>query len=104
MVSLGQVVAPKNFDPNATLVALKPQLLDCYNKARASNPTLHGKLKLQIKVSEMGTVTNVDADPGDTAYDPALIVCIGDVFKTAAFPKPGASTTATITAPLIFRQ
>jgi hypothetical protein len=102
VVSLGQVVAPPDFDPNAALVAMKPQFLDCYNKARATNPTLHGKIKLKIQVSPMGTVTGVDADPADPAYDPSLIVCLGDAMKAASFPKRG-SGTATIFAPMVFR-
>jgi hypothetical protein len=78
-------------------------MLDCYNKARSTNPTLRGKLKLKITVSAAGSVTNVDADAGDSAYDPALLVCLGDAFKAAPFPKPGASMTATVIAPVVFR-
>jgi hypothetical protein len=101
VVSLGQVIAPKHFDPNAVLLSLKPQFLDCYNKARASNPTLHGRLGLKIVVQETGAVASVDADPGDTAYDPTLIVCLGDAFKSSKFPSPGGM--ATIMVPMIFR-
>jgi hypothetical protein len=100
-VAIGKVVAPKDFDPNAALAALKPKMLDCYNQARATNPTLQGKLKLRIQVTPMGTVNNVDADPGDPAYDPSLIVCLGDALKTGSFPKPMG--TATILAPLLLR-
>ncbi len=102
VVSLGQVIAPKNFDPNAVLVSLKPKMLECFNKARGSNPQLHGKLKLKVVVRETGAVNGVDGDPGDPAFDPALLVCLGDAFKAAQFPSPGG--TASMTVPLIFRQ
>jgi hypothetical protein len=102
VVSLGEVVAPKHFDPNPVLLSLKPQFLDCFNKARAGNPKLHGKLQLKVQVRETGDVNTVDADPGDSAYDPELLVCLGDVFKSAKFPPPGG--TATILVPVIFRQ
>ena len=78
-------------------------MLDCYNKARATNPTLRGKLKLKITISDMGFATNVEADPAEPSYDPAMVVCLGDAFKTAAFPKPGGQMTATVLVPLVFR-
>ena len=100
VVSIGQIVAPKSFDPNPVLLTMKPKLIECYNKARASNPTLRGKLKLTVQVKDSGTVTNVEGDPGDPAFDPTLVVCLGDALRTTTFPSPGG--TATITVPLVF--
>jgi hypothetical protein len=76
-------------------------MLACYNKARQNNPSLHGKLKLRINVNEAGSVVLVDAEPGGTAEDPALVACLGEAIKAAHFSKPGGM--ATITAPLVFR-
>src|SRR5271154_3067422 len=45
-VLVGDILAPKHFDPKPTVDALKPQMLDCFNEVRASEPALHGKLKL----------------------------------------------------------
>ena len=89
---------------------LKPDMLACYNKARQSNPSLHGKLKLRITVNEAGSVLLVDADPGGAAAgsagspvasDPGLVACLGEAIKAVRFSKPGG--TATVTAPLVFR-
>ena len=77
-------------------------MVNCYNQARATNPSLHGKLRVRIVVNEGGTVINVDAEPGGTANDPTLVSCIGTAARAARFPKPGG--TATVSVPLVFRQ
>jgi hypothetical protein len=101
-VLVGDIAAPKGFNPKPTVDAFRPQLVDCYNKARASHPDLHGKLTLHIQVNEAGAVLSVDADPGGHAFDPSLVSCISDAMKAGAhFPKPGG--TAIVNAPLVFR-
>jgi hypothetical protein len=101
-VLIGEIAAPKNFDPKPTVEAMKPQLLDCYNQARATNAGLHGKLKVRVVVNEAGTVINVDAEQGDTANDATLVSCISTAARQVHFPKPGG--TATLLVPLVFRQ
>lgn len=101
-VLVGDINAPKGFNPKPTVESMKPQLVDCYNKARAAHPDLHGKITLQIQVNEAGTVLSVEAPPGGHAYDPALVACISDAMKAGAhFPKPGGA--AIVNAPLVFR-
>jgi hypothetical protein len=99
---VGDVLAPKGFDPNPTIVRLKPKLLGCFNEVRVERPTLHGKLRLRIQVNEAGTVIGVDAEEGGSANDPALVACLGTALREERFPKPGG--TATIVAPLVFRR
>jgi hypothetical protein len=99
---VGDINAPKTFNPKPTVDGLRPQLVDCYNKARAARPDLHGKITLRIQVNEAGAVLNVDADPGGHAFDPTLVSCIADMMKASAhFPKPGGA--AVVNAPLVFR-
>ena len=99
---VGDINAPKNFDPKPTVEAFKPRLVECYNRARATKPDLRGKVTLQIQVNEGGAVLSVDAAPGGHANDPTLIACINDAMKAGAhFPKPGG--TAIVAAPLVFR-
>ena len=101
-VLIGEINAPKSFNPRPTVEALSGQLVDCYNKARAADPDLRGKVTLQINVNEAGAVLSVDAAPGGHANSPSLVMCIGDVMKASAhFPKPGGM--ATVNAPLVFR-
>ncbi|HEY8039125.1 MAG TPA: AgmX/PglI C-terminal domain-containing protein, partial [Polyangiaceae bacterium] len=101
-VLIGEINAPKGFNPRSTVEALSGQLVDCYNKARAGKPDLRGKLTLQINVNEAGAVLSVDAAPGGHANDPALVSCIEGAMKAGAhFPKPGGM--ATVNAPLVFR-
>jgi hypothetical protein len=101
-VLIGEIAAPKSFDPKSSVVSLQPQLLACYNQARATNPSLRGKLKVRFVVNEAGTVINVDAEPGGTASDEGLVSCISSAARAAHFPKPAG--TATVLVPLVFRQ
>jgi hypothetical protein len=101
-VLIGEINAPKSFNPRPAVEALTGQLVGCYNQARAAKPDLHGKITLQISVNEAGAVLSVDAAPGGHANDPALVRCIEAAMKADAhFPKPGG--TATVNAPLVFR-
>ncbi len=101
-ILLGDINAPPHFDPRPTLVTLEPKLLDCFNQARASHPSLHGKLMLRVQISEAGAALSAEADPSGSAYDPALVKCIDGVMKSGVkFPRPGG--VATVAAPLVFR-
>jgi hypothetical protein len=100
-VLIGEIAAPKKFNPGPTLAALVPDLLACYRRARGSVPGLRGKLNLRVVVSEVGATQGVAAEPGGGANDPTLVSCIDDALKDATFPKPGG--TAIIIVPLVFR-
>jgi hypothetical protein len=101
-VLIGEINAPKSFNPRPAIEELSSSLVDCYNKARAADPALRGKVTLLINVNEAGAVLSVDAAPGGHANSPSLVMCISDAFKARAhFPKPGGM--ATVSAPLVFR-
>jgi hypothetical protein len=102
LVIVGEIIGPPKFDPKPALDATKGDLRRCYDETRALQPTLHGKLTLQLRINEAGAVVGTDAVPGGSANDPGLVGCIADAMKTATFPKPGG--TATITVPLVFRR
>jgi hypothetical protein len=99
-VLVGDIVAPKGFDPKPTIDGMKGPMLGCYNKARAAHPDLAGKLSIRITIGEGGAVQSVDANPGGHANSPDLVACRGDALRSAKFPKPGG--TAIVTAPLVF--
>jgi hypothetical protein len=99
-VFVGEIAGTPKFDPKPTIEGMKPQLLDCYQKARSTTPTLRGKLTLHVAVNEAGAVTHVEGQ--GPASDPAFVSCIGEALKAGGpFPRPGGS--AVITAPLVFR-
>jgi hypothetical protein len=100
-VLIGEITAPKTFNPAPTLAALVPDLLSCYRRARGSVATLRGKLNLRVIVNEVGAAQAVASEPGGGANDPALVSCLGEALKGATFPKPGG--TAIIIVPLVFR-
>ncbi len=99
-VLVGDIVAPKGFDPKATLEGMKDAMIACYNKSRAADPKLAGKLTLKITIGEGGAVQAVEANPGGHANTPDLVACLGDAMRAVRFPKPGG--TAIVTAPLVF--
>lgn len=100
-VVVGDILGTKKFNPKAVIDGTQPALLDCYNKARASNASLSGKVTLRVVVNDAGNVVAVEAEKGGSANDPGLVRCIGDVWKKETFPKPGG--TAAVIAPLLFR-
>jgi len=55
-----------------------------------------------VVINEAGVAQSATAEPGGSADDPALVSCLDEVFKTAAFPKPGG--TAIVVVPLVFRR
>jgi hypothetical protein len=100
-VRIGEIARTPEFDPQATIETMRPDILACYRKALATNGAIHGKVTLRIQVAESGAVQRVEAEPGGPADDPGLIGCIRDDFKAnARFPKPSGS--ATVLAPLVF--
>jgi hypothetical protein len=101
-VLVGDILAPKGFDPKPTIDGLTPKFLACFQEVRGQHPDLHGKLRLRIQVNEAGTVIGVDAEEGGNANHPALVGCLGSVLRQERFPKPGGM--ATIVAPLVFRR
>jgi hypothetical protein len=82
--------------------ALQSQMLDCYNEVLANNPSVHGKLALRVQVNEAGAAIAVDAAPGGSAADPALVACLATVIKGTTFPKPGG--LATVLVPMVFHR
>jgi hypothetical protein len=102
-VLVGEIAGTPKFDPKPAVEDMKSDLLTCFAKARAANPSLHGKVTLKIVVNAAGRVNRVEANPGGTANDATLVACIEDAMKDhAQFPKPPG--TATVTAPLVFRR
>ncbi|HEX3344813.1 MAG TPA: AgmX/PglI C-terminal domain-containing protein [Polyangiaceae bacterium] len=101
-VFIGEINAPKSFSPRPTIEALSGALVECYDKARAADPELRGKVTLQIDVNEAGAVLSVESAPGGHANSPSLVMCISDMMKARAhFPKPGGM--AIVNTPLVFR-
>jgi hypothetical protein len=101
-VIIGDIAAPKQFNPKPTVDALQTQIGDCYNQVLANNPAVHGKLALRVQVNEAGTPIAVEAAPGGAADDPALVACLSTVIKGATFPKPGG--LATVLVPMVFHR
>ena len=100
-VLIGDIEAPKQFNPKPTLDGLKNKLEGCFRTALATNGSLHGRLKVRFVVEESGRVSSSEDAGNGSMKDAALIACVNDAIKTATFPKPGG--TATVMFPLSFR-
>ena len=100
-VLLGDIEAPKQFNPKPTLEGIKSKFESCFKVALASNASLHGRLKVRFVVEESGRVSSSEDAGNSSMKDGALIACVNDAIKAAAFPKPGG--TATVMFPLSFR-
>ena len=100
-VLLGDIEAPKQFNPKPTLEGLKSQFESCYKSALGRDASIHGRLKVRFIVEESGKVSLSEDAGSSSLKDAPLIACVNDALKGAAFPKPGG--TATVTFPLSFR-
>jgi hypothetical protein len=100
-VLLGEIEAPKQFNPKPTLEGLKSKFEGCFKTALALDASVHGRLKVRFVVEESGKVSSSEDAGGSSLKDTTLIACVNDAIKTATFPKPGG--TATVMFPLSFR-
>lgn len=63
------------------------QARGCYNRALRNNPTLEGKLTVNMKVGSTGAVCSATIS-GDTLGDPAVSSCVQQMFRAGKFPAP----------------
>jgi len=85
----------------AVVARLRPSFRSCYTRGLTTDPTMEGKMTIDIAVAPNGDVTNVTKLDGE-GLSPAVEQCIIMKAHNAAFPAPGATVHARI--PIIFRQ
>ena len=71
----------------------------CYERELKRNPSLKGKLVLEVTVGENGRVADIDV--ADNALNNAVANCIKGKMRSIRFPKPEGGE-ATFTYPFIF--
>ncbi|MGI6393876.1 MAG: AgmX/PglI C-terminal domain-containing protein [bacterium] len=72
----------------------------CYEKALLVNPTLKGKISLDIAINEQGRVKSIDVIE-DTLGDKSVLACIKGVVGRLRFPKPDGGSVSFV-FPVIF--
>jgi hypothetical protein len=86
-----------------TVVAHRPQALECYNEALKNTPDLSGKVVLVWTLNKEGAVTESRIKENTTGSE-AFGSCLTDVSKNWAFPKLAKSDTVTVIYPLAFKR
>ena len=82
----------------STIRARMPQLSQCYSRARATDPTLAGRVEVQFVVDADGRVADVRSTPSTVAGSPNNMVevarCVQSAFFgfTFAAPTGGAAS------------
>jgi hypothetical protein len=72
------------------LRAYEPRLRPCYDRARATRPTLAGRINMRFVVSNTGALTNIDVNGMPEA--PEVATCIRDELQRTQFPRPETGT------------
>jgi hypothetical protein len=70
--------------------AYEPRFRPCYDRARATRPTLAGRVNMRFVVSRTGALTDVDVS--GLAEAPEVATCIRDELRQTTFPRPEAGT------------
>lgn len=70
--------------------AYEPRLRPCYDRARATRPTLAGRVNMRFVIARDGSLTNVDVAGLPAA--PEVATCIRDELQSSHFPRPAAGT------------
>jgi len=66
--------------------AQMPRLQPCYDRARATRPTLAGRIEVRFTLSRDGRATRVSAQGIPEA--PEVALCVVDVLRQTVFPQP----------------
>jgi RNA polymerase sigma factor (sigma-70 family) len=90
------------------MYGLLPMIVDCYKQARATTPTLAGKLVVNFTIEgEPGVgavVTDSSVDPEQSEiHDPALAQCVQETMFALEIDPPTNGGTVKVTYPFTFR-
>ncbi len=70
--------------------AYEPRLRLCYDRARATRPTLAGRVTMRFVIARDGSLTNVDVAGLPAA--PEVATCIRGELQSSHFPRPESGT------------
>ncbi|CAN5388292.1 hypothetical protein BH09MYX1_BH09MYX1_19860 [soil metagenome] len=83
-----------------TIAQLRPSFKSCYQKGLANDPSMAGKLIIQIDIAPNGDVQNV-SKTGGSGLSPEVEACIMNKVKTKSFDAPGGGGSK-ISVPVTF--
>ncbi len=78
----------------------QPAFEACYERARAADPLLQGRVTVRFLIDRNGSVTSA-SDGGSNVNNPALVRCVLRAFHGLNFPKPEGGAV-TVVYPLMF--
>lgn len=70
--------------------AYEPRLRPCYDRARATRPTLAGRVNMRFVIGRDGTLSNVDVTGLPEA--PEVATCVREELQRSVFPRPESGT------------
>ena len=71
---------------NRALGSRRLQFRNCYERQLKRNPTLAGRVQLQVRIARAGGVTGVRT--GGSLRDPQVLSCIRSIAQRITFPRP----------------
>jgi hypothetical protein len=83
-----------------TIAQLRPSFKSCYQKGLANDPSMAGKLIIQIDIAPNGDVSNV-SKTGGSGLSPEVEQCIMNKVRTKSFDAPGGGGSK-ISVPVTF--
>jgi hypothetical protein len=108
----GSADADADEDPDRDYVqeamkGLLPMVVDCYNQARETTPTLAGKLVVHFTIEgdpdTGGVVTESTIDPAESEiHDPGLAECVEETMFALEIDPPANGGTVKVTYPFTF--
>ena len=93
------------FIPSPIMAAtrqVRAQLRRCYQSVLKSNPTVSGKLIVELQLDPSGKVTSATASSRSTLTDATMQTCILTAFRRATFPPSADGMPVTLTIPVAF--
>lgn len=100
-VFIGSITAPTpQPDREGVLQTLRPRLRSCYQRGLEADPTMNGKLVIQLLVGAYGLVVS-STPTSNTGLSPTVVNCVSNVLHRAQFQPNGPPT---ILVPLTFVQ
>lgn len=70
--------------------AYEPRFRPCYDRARATRPTLAGRVNMRFVIGRDGTLSNVDVTGLPEA--PEVATCVREELQRSVFPRPESGT------------
>ncbi len=88
-------------DVQRVIAAARPRFSACYNNALKDDPSLSGRVPLDLVIGPDGSVVAASVSPGATLTSSKVQTCMLGVARSLTFPAPSGGS-ATVKVPFVF--